>query len=138
MSSKRVQQHLINVVKTVPIMKTLGATLEYDDDGNAIFRMPRNASFDHGMQDTHGGVFATLLDSAGWFTVAAQYGKVVVTTDLHVRMLQGARQQDLVATGKIVRAGSKTAVAEMKLCSADGELVAVGTASFTIVGDLGR
>jgi len=136
MNSKRIQEHLVAVVRTVPIMKTLGMTLEYDADGNAVFKMPSNRNFDHGMKDTHGGIFATLLDSAGWFTVAAQCGKVVVTSDLHVRMLEPAKQQDLVATGKLVRAGSKAAVAEMKVHSASGELLAVGTASFTFVADI--
>jgi uncharacterized protein (TIGR00369 family) len=136
MSATRVQEYLIEVTQAVPIMKTMGVTLEFDADGNALLRMPRNANFDHGMQDTHGGVFATLLDSAGWSTVAAQCRKFVVTSDLHVRMLQAAKQQDLIATGKLVRAGAKSAVAETRLSTADGTLVAMGTASFTFVGEL--
>jgi uncharacterized protein (TIGR00369 family) len=136
MNSKRIQEQLIEAARAAPITKTLGITLEYDGEGNAVFRMPRNRNFDHGMQDTHGGIFATLLDNAGWFTVAAQCAKTVVTSDLHVRMLQPAKQQDLVATGKLVRAGSKSAVAEMKLHSASGELIAVGTASFSFVSEI--
>jgi uncharacterized protein (TIGR00369 family) len=137
MDLKDAQEYLLGVARNVPIMKTMGITLEYNEDGEAVFRMPRNPNFDHGMKDTHGGVFATLLDSAGWFTVAAKCGKFVLTSDLHVRMLQGAKNQDLVATGKLIRSGSKIAVAEMKLCSADGDLIAVGTGSFAIMGELG-
>jgi uncharacterized protein (TIGR00369 family) len=138
MDEKDAQEYLIRISRNVPIMRTMGITLEYNEDGEAVFRMPRNPDFHHGMGDTHGGVFATLLDSAGWFTVAAKCGKFVLTSDLHVRMLQGAKNQDLVATGKLIRSGSKIAVAEMTLCSADGELIAVGTGSFAIMGELGE
>jgi uncharacterized protein (TIGR00369 family) len=136
LSTQEVQAYLANTFKTVPIVKTMGLILTYDDDGTAVVSLPRHPGYDHGMNDTHGGVLATMLDSAGWFTVAAQCRKLIVTSDLHVRMLQGAKRQDLVATARMIRAGGKLAVAEMRLNSTDGELVATGTASFAIVGDL--
>lgn len=136
MSSKAVQELLISLFNQAPIKKTLGLTLEYNENAEAIFRMPRNPNLDHGGHDTHGGVFATLLDSAGWFTVAAQTEKNVLTSDLHVRMLEAAKQQDLIATAKVVRLGSRTAVAEMKVTSPRGGLIAIGTGSFAVVGEL--
>ena len=135
-SSKDAQVFLANGFRSAPIAKAMGLTLTYDDEGNARVSWARTTDYDHGMNDTHGGVFATMLDSAGWFTVAAHCVKTVVTSDLHVRMLQPARQQDLVATARIVRIGNKLAVADMQLHSSDGQLVATGTASFVIVGDL--
>lgn len=136
MSSRAAHDHLATIFKSVPIARSMGLTLSYDEDGNAVIFMPRNPGFDHGMKDTHGGVLAAMLDSAGWFTVAAQCAKMILTSDLHVRMLQGAKQQDLTATARIVRAGAKLVVAEMRLTSADGELVATGSASFSVLGDL--
>ncbi|GGB53230.1 PaaI family thioesterase (plasmid) [Tistrella bauzanensis] len=136
MSSRAAHDHLATIFKSVPIARSMGLTLSYDEDGNAVIFMPRNPGFDHGMKDTHGGVLAAMLDSAGWFTVAAQCAKMILTSDLHVRMLQGAKQQDLTATARIVRAGAKLVVAEMQLTSADGELVATGSASFSVLGDL--
>lgn len=138
MSPNEAQEYLINVFKSVPIAKSMGMSLEYDEHGQAAIRMPHNPGFHHGMKDTHGGVFATMLDSAGWFTAAAVCRKLVVTSDLHVRMLQPARRQDLVATARMVRTGSNLAVGEMRLSAADGDLIAVGTASFAVVGELGR
>jgi uncharacterized protein (TIGR00369 family) len=136
MSAQDVMVFLENSFKAAPISKTMGLHIAFDEAGHATISMTRRPDFDHGMQDTHGGVFATMLDSAGWFTVAAQCRKLVVTADLHVRMLQAARHQDLVATARLVRGGGKLAVAEMSLKSADGELVATGTASFSIISDL--
>ncbi|RKP45279.1 PaaI family thioesterase [Trinickia fusca] len=134
--SKDAQIFLATGFKSAPVAKTMGLILTYDDEGNAQIAWKREPGYDHGMGDTHGGIFCTMLDSAGWFTVAAQCKKMVVTSDLHVRMLQPAKQQDLVATARMVRSGGKLAVASMELHSADGQLVATGTASFAILGDL--
>lgn len=135
-SPKETQAYLEISFNSSPIAKTMGMSLAYDDEGGARISWTRLTGYDHGMNDTHGGVFATLLDSAGWFTVAAQCAKMIVTSDLHVRMLEPAGQRDLVATARMIRSGNKLAVADMQLHSADGQLVATGTASFAIVGDL--
>jgi len=131
-----VKKFLEAAFRGAPISQSMGMTLTYDSEGNATVFMPRHPGYDHGMRDTHGGVLATMLDNAGWFTVAARCRKTVVTADLHVRMLRGAKQQDLIATAQMIRSGGKLAVAEMRLASPDGELVATGTASFSILGDL--
>jgi uncharacterized protein (TIGR00369 family) len=133
--STEVQTLLISLFNNAPINKTLGVTLEYNPEGEAICRWARNPDYDHGGHDTHGGIIATLLDSAGWFTASAQCGQAVVTSDLHVRLLQAAKQQALVATARIVRMGAKSIVAEMKVTSPSG-LVAIATAAFTKVGEL--
>jgi len=113
----------------------LGCTLEVNAENEAICRLPRNPALDHWGHDTHGGIVATLLDIAGWFTAAAKCGQAVVTSDIHVRFLQAANQQDLVATARIVRMGSKAIVTEMTVSSAAGELVATATASFMKLGE---
>ncbi len=118
------------------IAKTMGMCLTYDDEGNATVFLPRHSGYDHGMGDTHGGILAVMLDTAGWFTVAAHCRKMVLTADLHVRMLEGAKHQDLTATARVVRGGSRLATADMRLTSADGRLVATATASFSVLGEL--
>lgn len=136
MSANAVQNFLIGRFNEAPINKSMGLSLEYNSVGEAIVRMPRNPGFDHGLNDTHGGAITVLLDSAGWFTTAAQCRKSVLTSDLQVRLLQPAKQQDLIAHATILRAGSKMAVAEMRVTTSGGDLVAVGSASFSIMGEL--
>lgn len=136
MSASKIQDFLVARFNVAPIKKSMGLTLEYNEAGEAVVRMPRNAGFDHGGGDTHGGAIAVLLDSAGWFTAAAIGRKVVVTSDIQVRLLQPANQQDLIATAKIVRAGSKMIVAEMRVDTPGGDLVAIGSASFSVMGEL--
>lgn len=134
--STNVQTLLIGLFNNAPISKTLGIVLEYNAAGEAVCRWSRKPEFDHGGRDTHGGVIATLLDTAGWFTAAAQCGGAVLTSDIHVRLLQAAKQRDLVATARIVRMGAKSIVAEMKVSSSDDDLIATATAAFARMGDL--
>ncbi|HKZ51822.1 MAG TPA: PaaI family thioesterase [Candidatus Acidoferrales bacterium] len=63
--------HLFN--HTAPIARTFGMKLSYTDEGNAVIELPYNPALDHALGGIHGGIYATLLDSAGWFTAAAAH-----------------------------------------------------------------
>ena len=63
-------QLLIEFFDLAPMKHTFGMVLSYDSDGNAHFEMPHQERFQHAMKDTHGGVIATLLDNAGWSSLA--------------------------------------------------------------------
>ncbi len=134
MDQEDLQKMLCGIFANVPICQTMGLSLTYDPAGSARVTMPRDARFDHGMNDTHGGVFATLLDSAGWFTAAATTKRKVLTSNLSINLLGPAAQGTLVATGVLQWAGRRTAVTEMKLSKTDGSLIASATATFA-VGD---
>jgi acyl-CoA thioesterase len=115
-----------------PIKRTFGMDLLYDDDGRAVFEMPYKRGFDHGLGATHGGVIATMLDNAGWFTAAVEYETWIATSNLEVRLLEPAVKADLRATGRLLRAGKNVAMAEMEVRTRDGRLVAVGSATFVV------
>ena len=136
MSPGDIQALLIQLFGNAPVSKTLGITLEYNSEGEAVCRLPRNPGVDHGGHEIHGGIIATLLDTAGWFSAAAKVGQVVTTSDIHVRFLQAAKQQALVARARIVRAGSRSVVTEMTVSSPTGEVIATATASFAKLGEL--
>ncbi len=114
-----------------PFGRTIGMTLSYTDDFEAVFDLPHHRSLEHAMGDTHGGAIATLLDNAGWFTAAIHYENWIATVELQVRMLEPARKQDLRAKGRLVRAGKSLAVADMEVRTAAGRLVAVGSGTFS-------
>ncbi len=118
--------------KKAALGKTLNLTFTYDDDLRAQFVMPYQEAFNHGLGDTHGGIIATLLDTAGWFTAAPHYDTWVATSDLHVQLLDLARQEELRAVGKLMRTGKRLAVAHMEVWSASERLVATGSGSFVV------
>lgn len=123
---------MMALFKTAPIRVTFGMELSYDDAGRAIFEMPYNPTLDHFMGGIHGGVIATLLDNAGWFTAAALYDTWVATSDLNVKLLQPAAKTNLRAVGRILKAGKRLAMAEMEVRTDDGTLIAVGSGSFAV------
>lgn len=115
-----------------PIKTALGMSIDFDADGRAVFTLPADPNFFHGMGDVHGGLITTLLDNAGWFAAAARVERRVLTADLNVRFLQPARRKDITATGKVVRAGRSSVVCEMEAVAADGRVIATATGAFAV------
>ena len=136
MPSAQIRKTLVTLFNSAPSKKSLGISIAFNDRAEATCTIPRNPAFDHAGHDVHGGVLATLLDTAAWFTAAAQYEEAVVTADLHVRMLRPAKCSSLTATAQIARLGARTAVTQMQVVDERGELVAIGTASLTKFGPL--
>jgi uncharacterized protein (TIGR00369 family) len=125
-------ERLASFFSQAPMKETFGMVLSFDEEGNAHFSMPNREAMHHAMGDTHGGVIATLLDNAGWFTAATRYDCWVNTSELTVRLHEPAKQEDLTATGRVVRAGRRLCVVEMDVRSASGRLVATGSGSFMV------
>ena len=135
MEEKQLQQRaeeLKALYARAPFGKTIGMKLSYTDRFEAVFELAHHRELEHAMGDIHGGAVATLLDNAGWFTAAVRYANWIATVELQVRMLEPARRETLRAQGRLVRAGSRLAVAEMDVRSASGRLVAIGSGTFSV------
>ena len=117
---------------TAPIKAIYGMSASFPEPGRARFDLPYNPDFDHALHQVHGGVMATLLDNAGWFSVAAYYETWVNTAEFQVRLLRPAVREHLYSLGRVVRAGNRLAVAEMEVRGEDGTLVATGSGTFVV------
>ncbi len=125
----RILEDAFNVA---PIAKTYGMSLKFNQENQAVFSLPYNPNFNHGLGGIHGGVFATLLDNAGWFTAAAFHRAWVVTVEFQTRLLEGVKEEDLWAIGRIVRSGKKITVCDMEIRTRSDQLVATGSGSFFV------
>lgn len=130
------RQQLIELFARAPIKKTFGMELSFDEEGRAVFALAHNPALEHAAHDTHGGILATLLDNAGWFTAAVEYDTWIATVEMTVRLHEPARQEDLRAKGRLVRAGRSLAVAEMEVRAASGRLVATGAGTFKVTSSV--
>lgn len=81
--------------------------------------------------DYHGGVLAAFLDVAGTFISALTAGTVVATSNLRTDYLRPPVRCDLLATGKIVRAGRSVIVSDVEVADADGRLYTVARGTWT-------
>ncbi len=124
------QIRLMELFHGAPICKTTGMKLSYNDQGQALFHMPYNPGFDHALHQIHGGLIATMLDNAGWFTVAPNFDCWVATVEFSTRLLEVTEKEDLISIGKIIRLGKKITTCEMEVRSPKGKLVAIGSGTF--------
>ena len=126
-------QRLVEMYRHASLGGHLGMHLRFED-GRAVIDLPWGPHLTHSMGGVHGGVFGTLIDSTAWFTAAAHYDAWIATIEFHTRLLEPVRGEDLVATGTLVRAGKRLAVASAEVRTAAGRLAATGTGSFTVTG----
>jgi uncharacterized protein (TIGR00369 family) len=125
--------HMFNQV--APIARTFGMTLSYTDEGQAVIDLPYNPNLDHAQGGVHGGVYATLLDSAGWFTAAAAHDIAcwLATAEMSIHFLAPASQTSLRAVGRLIKQGKRQEVAEVYLHDGEGRLVGHATGTFIVL-----
>jgi len=126
------QDGLIRLFEGAPIIRTFGMKLQYNEEHQAIVDLPFNPGLDHALLQTHGGALATLLDTAGWFTVAPHFDTWVATVEFSTRLLEPTEKQDLRATGRILRLGRRLVVAEMQVKDLQGRRIATGAGTFAV------
>ena len=115
-----------------PIAQLLGFQIIEADEGRAVFAMEPAEWMYNPLGSVHGGVAATILDScmgcAVHTTLAAGVG--YTTTDLQVRYIRaiGDDTGRVLAQGRVVHSGKRTATAEGRLfAESDERLLAHGT-----------
>jgi uncharacterized protein (TIGR00369 family) len=79
---------------------------------------------------THGGILAALIDLAADWAMVRQTGRGVPTIDLRVDYHRPTTRSDLVARGKVIRAGGQFSTAEAQIFDMEGKLVASGRGTY--------
>ena len=120
------------LVTRAPFHQWLGLTVvAVGDDGieiRAKWREEWVVNKERGI--THGGILAALIDLAADWAMVKTTGRGVPTVDLRVDYHRPALPGDLIAHGKVVRAGSQFATAEAKIVDKDGKLIASGRGTY--------
>ena len=79
---------------------------------------------------THGGILAALIDLAADFALVKQTGRGVPTIDMRIDYHRAAMPGDLIARGKVIRAGSQFSTAAAEIFDLDGKLIASGRGTY--------
>lgn len=120
-----------------PIAQTLGFRLVEVDKGLAVFAIDPREYLYNPIGSVHGGVYATLLDSAAGCAVHTTLAEGVGYTslDLAVKFLRGMSMDggEVRAIGTVTHSGRRTALAEARMVDEKGRLLATATSSCLIL-----
>ncbi|MGV9943263.1 PaaI family thioesterase [Streptomyces sp. NPDC003401] len=116
-----------------PVGRTVDFTLDEVEPGRAVFSLTPGEEHYNPIGSVHGGVFATLLDSAAGCAVQSvlPQGTAYTSLDLTVKFLRRitADTGTVRAVGTVVSQGRRTALAQAQLEDGAGRLLAHATSS---------
>ncbi len=116
-----------------PVGRTLDFALDEVEHGRAVFSLVPGEEHYNPIGSMHGGVFATLLDSAAGCAVQSTLpqGMAYTSLDLTVKFLRPATVDTgrVRAVGTVVSGGRRTALAQAQLLDAADRLLAHATSS---------
>ena len=127
------KSHPAAVHEIAPFAAWLGLGLESEGAGRALLRLEPRAELLNRRDVVHGGVLATMLDSAMARASRSLDGVVELggTTDLHVQFMRPA-SGSLQVEGWVEHAGGTLAFCRAEIRNAQRELVASGSASLRL------
>ncbi|MHA6761107.1 PaaI family thioesterase [Streptacidiphilus sp. PAMC 29251] len=124
-------------VSPPPILSTLGFEGITFEEGRVEFRLTPEEFHYNPIGSVHGGVFATLLDSALGCAVHTSLpaGVFYTSLDLSVKFLRpvSIATGPITAVGTVVHLGRRTALAEGRIVDAGGKVIATATSSLLIM-----
>ena len=121
---------------TAPIQELLGFSLDEAEEGRVVFSLEPGEQHYNPIGSVHGGVAATLLDSAMGAAVHSTLpqGSAYATLEVKFNLVRAITVETgrVVAEGRVIHRGKTVATVEASLRSADGKLLAHGTSTCLI------
>ena len=138
LSGLELMTHFLEASARTGIGAFLGMRLTEVEDGRAVFALPTRPEFSNPLGTLHGGLPATILDSAMGCAVHSTLpaGVGYTTVDLNVTFLRAGALDgtEVVAEGTVVHRGRKVVTATGTLHDARGKLIATGTTTCLVLG----
>jgi acyl-CoA thioesterase len=112
-----------------------GFVLEKAEYGHVVIRMRVLELHKQIHRIVHGGVLASLADTAGGFAafLAAPLGSRSLTIELKINFLEGVEHGDIWADARVLRQGKTTSVVECDVTDQDRRLVCKALMTFAVV-----
>ena len=127
------QDRLRRRLDFAPALQMLGPVLEHLELDYCVLKLPFRRELTNGSGTIHGGVLATLADTAMAFALSTNFdGKMgFATSDLTIHFLRRARS-DVWARARVVKKGRRVNVGEVDVVDDQGESVARAMTSFIL------
>ncbi|HKB72446.1 MAG TPA: PaaI family thioesterase [Thermoanaerobaculia bacterium] len=131
--SPDLKERLSERLRNHPIAAMLHPTIEDLSLDGCVLRMPFRPEVSNGYGAVHGGVLATLADSAMAFALSTNFDGEMgfATADLTIHYFKRART-DVTARARVVKKGKRINVGIIDLYDTGGDLVATVLTSFLL------
>jgi uncharacterized protein (TIGR00369 family) len=87
---------------------------------------------------THGGIVATIADTAGFFAAASLAGPRIATVEFKINLVAPARDDTLRAVASVVHRSRRLIVCQVRVTGARDVLIALAQATYATVGESSR
>lgn len=114
------------LAEKTPYYKYLGIDVMEASDGHAKLRLGFKDYLTHPFGYFHGGVIASLADSAGINSVLSTLKgeEKAITLEMKINYLLPVKETVVFAEARVIHRGRKSAVADVDVKTEDGKLVA--------------
>jgi len=121
-------------LETGPFWKHMNMEIVTRDDDTKVVKLTITEELKQYYGNIHGGAIASLMDSAIAIAVNQQLDpeEGASTIEMKLNYLRPASQGALWGEGRIIQKGRKIIVGQAEIKNDEGQLVAVGTASFMV------
>ncbi len=103
------------------------------DKQEITMRAPMRPEFERGAgsKQWHGGPIAAVIDTVGDYALAMMIGRGLPTINFRVDYLRPAIGTDLIAVARVRRNGRSVGVADVDISDEQGNLLAIGRATYS-------
>ena len=126
------RKRIEDALSTVPFAKLLGIKLDAVEPGDATLSLQIRDDFKQNAGIVHGGVIASLIDSATAFAILPLLNadERTTTVDLTISYLRPLTAGSIVARAKVLRAGRRLIVVSAELFGDGGNLAATALSTY--------
>jgi uncharacterized protein (TIGR00369 family) len=125
------------VMPAAPFMGWMGLVFDKYEPDDVVVRLPFREDLTNDGVVYHGGVIASMLDTAGaaaaWSNHDFDKGVRASTVSLSVQYVGAAKESDLLCQGRTVKRGRELIFTEITATDADGNVVAHALQTYRIV-----
>jgi uncharacterized protein (TIGR00369 family) len=129
---------LSTLINRSPYFSLLSMKVEDLEWGTCVLEVELEKKHLQPFGSVHGGLIASVVDATAFWAVFPQVkdGLGLTTVEIKVNYLAPVKQGRLVAKGRCIKIGKTLALGEAYIHSAEGNLLAHGTATMMIVPGL--
>lgn len=134
MSNRLNKQDISNIFASSPFIDWLNLSvirMDYEEKTLEV-DVPMRPEFERkaGSGQWHGGPLASVIDTVGDFALGMLLGQGLPTINFRVDYLRPAINTDLKVIARVRQAGRSVGVADIDVINSNGQLVAIGRASY--------